>query len=82
MSLNVLGVPANPRWLQRLAEQGDTVKLEQVLHKRGYREGLKGNGQRMAAGTMAPGMQLTATPLNMAPKGLIILVNFSDLSWT
>ena len=81
MSLNVLGVPANPRWLQRLAEQGDTVKLEQVLHKRGYRDGMNGNAQRMKAGEI-PGMQHTAMPLNMAPKGLIILVNFSDLSWT
>ena len=79
MTLNLWGVPANPRWIQRLTEEGDTARLEQVLQKRG-----RWNGQsvRFAEQQLAADRQRVAIPLNLAPKGLIILVNFTDMSWT
>lgn len=73
---NAMAIPANPRWLHELAEQGDQTTLQHVLNKQAR--------VRAKANTMlkAPGQVQTAMPLNIAPRGLIILVNFSDLSWT
>ena len=68
-------IPANPRWLRELAEQGDTATLQHIFNK-------QARVRAKAALMKAPGQTTTARPLNIAPRGLIILVNFSNLSWT
>lgn len=78
VSLNMLGVPANPKWLQQLKEEGDYAKLEQVMHRSERKANLRHAAREMGVS----GIAATPRPLNLAPKGLIILVNFSDLSWT
>ncbi len=78
MSLNMWGLPANPRWIRQLNQDGDSVKLEQVLHRRGRKSALR----QQLAPQREQGSVQTARPLNLAPRGLIILVNYSNLSWT
>lgn len=80
ISLTIGAVPANPRWIKQLAENGETDKLEKVIQHRERRQDFTPNVDYQAA--KAPGQVNTAYPLNIAPRGLIILVNFSDLSWT
>ena len=79
ISLTIGAVPANPRWIKQLAENGETDKLEKVIQHRERRQDFTPNFDYQAA--KAPGQVNTAYPLNIAPRGLIILVNFSDLSW-
>ena len=80
ISLTIGAVPANPRWIKQLAENGETDKLEKVIQHRERRQDFTPNVDYQAA--KAPGQINTAYPLNIAPRGLVILVNFSDLSWT
>ena len=77
MSLTMMGVPANPRWLQRLAEEGKTEEIERIKLK-GQRTKL----QRLESRVEGQTPRRIAQPINLAPKGLVIMVNFSDLSWT
>lgn len=80
ISLTIGAVPANPRWIKQLAENGETDKLEKVIQHRERRQDFTPNVDYQAA--KAPGQVNTAYPLNIAPRGLIILVNFADVSWT
>ena len=78
-----MGVPANPRWLQELAAQGETEKVEQ-LRQRGERTigELKREELGLRPLQRVADRKKVGMPLNIAPKGLIIMVNFNNLSWT
>ena len=80
ISLTVGAVPANPRWIKQLADNGETSKWEQVIQRRERKQNVISHTNNQVA--KAPGQIQTAYPLNIAPRGLVILVNFSDLSWT
>lgn len=78
VAMSALAVPANPRWLKELADNNQTEKLEKVIQHRERKQELR----NVAQANMAPDVMRVAQPLNMAPKGLVILVNYTDLSWT
>lgn len=65
-------IPANPKWLSQLAQDGDTATLRRVYQRHAR---IQHKARRISAAAT------TASPLNIAQRGLIILVNFSDLSY-
>lgn len=81
----ILAVPADPRVLKSLLEQGDTARYEQMINhsrianSRMPKVGLRDKALQRAAQNGAH-KQFGVTPL-MASKGLLILANFSDKSF-
>lgn len=85
LALQVLAVPADPRLLQQLLEQGDTARYEQMISQSHI-----ANSRRPKAGLRDKALQRVAqngarkefgvSPL-LASKGLLILANFSDESF-
>ena len=58
ISLTIGAVPANPRWIKQLAENGETDKLEKVIQHRERRQDFTPNVDYQAA--KAPGQVNTA----------------------
>ena len=81
----IWAVPADPRLLKELLEQGDTARYEQMLYhsritnSRMPKVSLREKAMRRAAAN-GPHRGFGVTPL-MASRGLLILVNFADKSF-
>lgn len=82
LAIRTFAVPADPALLQLLLESGDTIRYEQMLHHRDHAitQGRKSNlcnYSNVPGPACAP--SLVQGNINMAPRGLVILANFSDV---
>lgn len=73
-------VPADPAFLRQLLEQGDTARYEAMLHHEKAVHQLAPQRLRMhRAPASDPDSESPFDPVfNFAPRGLVILANFSD----
>lgn len=70
-------VPPSPQWIEHLAEQGDTASIRML-----YNRFLQMEKQRYAVLSEKQSRVVqTARPLKLAPRGLVIMVNFTDLAF-
>lgn len=83
--VSVWAKPADPRLMQRLLEEGRTAEYQEMLSHAAadrqltqamleQRQAISTNGRRLDIGG--------SNVANLAPKGLVILVEFSDLKMT
>lgn len=79
--LSILAVPAKPEVLRALLEQGDTARYNEMInHERLVHNYTLQTAAQSAARRVANGVE--AEPeINLAPRGLLILVNFADVQF-
>lgn len=79
LSTVLMAKPAKREVLDSLLQVGDTIRYEQMVrHQTIIQERVAEIKQQKAQQRRIAGQAQTACPLNIAPRGLVILVNFQD----
>lgn len=78
-AIAAIAIPPSPRLLQELEEAGDTAAIRQLLEHSARLDARRREGAAKVAARADANDDMV---LNAAPRGLVIIVSFSDLAFT